>query len=129
GQVYAEEKDYEQAVSYFDQSLAVSSGAEGYDRVRTATKISLADVWLGTGQLREADSLLYDALAIAQKEEDWVLHSAALFYKGKLLERMNDLDSAYLFYEQALAEAQSVEVWTSVKEFALKLSDLAREMG
>lgn len=129
GQVYAEEKDYEQAVSYFDQSLAVSSGAEGYDRVRTATKISLADVWLGTGQLREADSLLYDALAVAQKEEDWVLHSAALFYKGKLLERMNDLDSAYLFYEQALAEAQSVEVWTSVKEFALKLSDLARQMG
>lgn len=129
GQMYVEEEAYEQAIFYLDRSLTALSQKKGYDRVRAATKISLVDVWSSMGKTLGADSLLSEVLSATRAEEDWVLYSAALFYKGKLQERVNELDSAYLFYERALAEAQSAEVWTSVDKIALALSDLACRMN
>lgn len=129
GNTYLKQKDWSKALTYLERAKRLNL-AHGDDGNKAITFINLGTVYTELGRYKDAKNALNKGVDYSNSWNNSKFLSEAFFFKSKLFEKSNQLDSAlYYFKEYKLVEDSlyNIEKINEIEEISAKYETEKKE--
>ncbi len=97
--VYSDQGDYEKAMSYFYQAIAIEDRSAGAQEV---SYLNLGNVYLNIGNLDSAQICYFIAKDLGYEIEDYYTLGTTLNNLGEVYLKKNQMDSSFYYYTEGM---------------------------
>ncbi|RKE98278.1 ATP-binding protein [Ichthyenterobacterium magnum] len=126
GVLHSSKKEYQTALDYFN-SAKTKFEEENLEEFISEVTLNEAKIYLEQEDYKTAKSLLEKTIVLAKKYKQNNIHSNALIYSGKVLEKLDNTELALSMTNEGLEIAKQNKLAENINESYVTLSDIYQE--